>query len=86
MQMSRCCLQAVVGYTGLWGHEFMMPAGIFREMETQCDNLQDPACPVHHPSFPLSPQRLLGGGRAALDPPAPNSSLCCCTWDGAGFL
>lgn len=59
--MSWCCLQAVVGCTGLWGHELMMPAGIFHEMETQCDNLQDPACPVHHLSFPLSPQRLLGG-------------------------
>lgn len=47
MLKSWCCLPAAVGCTGLWGHELMMPAGIFCEMERQCDNLQD----LHVPSI-----------------------------------
>lgn len=85
MQMSQCCLQAAVGCTRLWGLELMMPAGIFCEMESQCDNLQT----LHVPSViqlsTSAPKDFLEEG-AALDLPAPNSSLCRCTWDSAGFL
>ena len=85
MQMLRCCLQAAVGCTGLWGCELMMPAGIFCGMESQCDNLQT----LHVLSIiqlsPSAPKDFLGS-RAALDLPAPNFSLCRFTWDGAEFL
>jgi len=62
-----------------------MPAGIFCEMESQCDNLQTLRVLSVIQFSPLAPKDFLQGGAAA-DLPAPNSGLCHCTWDGAGFL